>query len=268
MDILSSGGRTDTPVLQKTFWAGLVGLVAAVLLFVGGLDALQTAAITTALPFAVIMVLICVGLFRALRAERITHDPLAEIRSSLQALPGSAVRAARAVPSAASTLAGAYGSGRPADVDAEARHPSDWRQRLRQITAEPEPSYQQTVSGLEEAQSALRAFFDDTVVPAFEQLEAELENQQRTVSVERTDNAAQIVVFYGEAEEFRYAIEGHAREDAAFAFPKFQLERRPARAMAKVVLRSGRQPEHAVQNLSQQRIIDDFLQAYAKWMGW
>jgi choline/glycine/proline betaine transport protein len=48
------------------------GVVAAVLLIAGGLQALQTAAIASALPFSFVMVLVCYGLLRALQLER-TH---------------------------------------------------------------------------------------------------------------------------------------------------------------------------------------------------
>ena len=54
---------------QRIFWAVCAGLVAAVLLLAGGLQALQTAAIASALPFAVIMVFMCYGLLRALQTE-------------------------------------------------------------------------------------------------------------------------------------------------------------------------------------------------------
>ncbi len=71
IDLLTSGGNIDPPKIQRVFWALLEGAVAAVLLLAGagGLQALQTAAITTALPFSVIMLLACAGLVRALYAD-------------------------------------------------------------------------------------------------------------------------------------------------------------------------------------------------------
>ncbi|MFW5972967.1 MAG: BCCT family transporter, partial [Bacteroidota bacterium] len=64
IDIITSGGNPDPPVATRIFWALSEGGVAAVLLLAGGLSALQTAAITTGLPFAVIMVGICFALLR------------------------------------------------------------------------------------------------------------------------------------------------------------------------------------------------------------
>ena len=69
IDILTSGGDPEPPVGQRIFWALTEGAVAAVLLVAGGLLALQTAVITTALPFCVIMIFMCYSLRKALRAD-------------------------------------------------------------------------------------------------------------------------------------------------------------------------------------------------------
>ncbi len=70
IDMISSGGNPDPPRVQRVFWALMEGAVAAVLLLAGGLAALQTAAITTGLPFAVVLLLMCWSLLVALRRER------------------------------------------------------------------------------------------------------------------------------------------------------------------------------------------------------
>jgi choline/glycine/proline betaine transport protein len=66
---LTSGGIIKTPTRQRVFWAVIEGLVAATLLIGGGLVALKTAAITTALPFSLILVLIVYSLHRGLSQE-------------------------------------------------------------------------------------------------------------------------------------------------------------------------------------------------------
>jgi choline/glycine/proline betaine transport protein len=71
IDIITSGGEHDPPVAQRIFWAVTEGSVAAVLLVAGGLNALQTAAITMALPFTAVLLVICYGLAKGLRRERI-----------------------------------------------------------------------------------------------------------------------------------------------------------------------------------------------------
>ncbi|MED5550771.1 MAG: BCCT family transporter [Pseudomonadota bacterium] len=66
---LASGGSLNPPVSQRLFWALLEGVVAAVLLMVGGLGALQSATIAAALPFTLVIMLAFVGLFRAWSVE-------------------------------------------------------------------------------------------------------------------------------------------------------------------------------------------------------
>ena len=69
IDMITSGAAPNPPVWQRIFWAVCAGVVAAVLLLAGGLEALQTAALASALPFAVVMLFICYGLLRALQTE-------------------------------------------------------------------------------------------------------------------------------------------------------------------------------------------------------
>jgi len=69
IDSLASGGVINTPAWQRVFWAVLEGAVAAVLLLAGGLSALQTMTIASALPFAIIMLIAAVGMWRALVIE-------------------------------------------------------------------------------------------------------------------------------------------------------------------------------------------------------
>lgn len=77
VDMLTSGGTNeDTPVWQRIFWSVSEGCIAAALLLAGGLAALQTATIASALPFAIVMLLMCWGLSRALRLEVLKRDRL------------------------------------------------------------------------------------------------------------------------------------------------------------------------------------------------
>jgi choline/glycine/proline betaine transport protein len=69
IDHLTSGGKHDVPRTQRIFWAVTEGLVAAILLWGGGLEALQTAAITTGLPFAAILLLMCYTVYLGLDRE-------------------------------------------------------------------------------------------------------------------------------------------------------------------------------------------------------
>jgi choline/carnitine/betaine transport len=69
VDHLTSGGKLDSPKPQRVFWALMEGLIAGVLLIGGGLTALQTAAITTGLPFALVLLVMCGSLYVAFHEE-------------------------------------------------------------------------------------------------------------------------------------------------------------------------------------------------------
>ena len=76
--LVTAGGKLDVPQRQRMLWAVTVGVVAAALLLGGGLDALQTAAITTGLPFAVVILVLIYTLFQGLAHE---HAVLEEIET-------------------------------------------------------------------------------------------------------------------------------------------------------------------------------------------
>jgi len=64
-DMVTSGGHPHPPVAQRVFWAVSEGAVAATLLIVGGLAAIQQAAITMALPMTLLLAAACFGMVRA-----------------------------------------------------------------------------------------------------------------------------------------------------------------------------------------------------------
>jgi glycine betaine transporter len=67
--MMTSGGLQTPSALKKLTWGGTVSTTAAVLLFSGGLEALQRMAIAAALPFTVIMLLMCHNLLKGVRYE-------------------------------------------------------------------------------------------------------------------------------------------------------------------------------------------------------
>jgi len=136
IDSLASGGAAITPVWQRVFWASMEGLMAAVLLIAGGLKALQAMSITSALPFAIIMVLAAIGMWRALVIE-------GHRESSLKAYMHS-------------------------------RHPGNWKKRLSGMITFPNhqqayrfvgetayPAMQHVASALKEQDWPVNVFFDD-----------------------------------------------------------------------------------------------------------
>ncbi|MFP5315423.1 MAG: BCCT family transporter [Actinomycetes bacterium] len=69
VDMLASGGLTDPPKWSRVLWAALEGALAIALLLAGGLAALQTGSILTALPISVVIIGMCISLYKALNAE-------------------------------------------------------------------------------------------------------------------------------------------------------------------------------------------------------
>lgn len=70
VDSIASRGNPSSPVWQRLFWAVVLGITAGVLLLAGGLGALQAMTLVAALPVALIMLVLCYGLWRGLVADR------------------------------------------------------------------------------------------------------------------------------------------------------------------------------------------------------
>ncbi len=71
IDMLTAGGDTNPPKIQRLFWATMEGVIAAILLAAGGLGALQAAAIVAGLPFALVVFVMMYALLRGLSRDRL-----------------------------------------------------------------------------------------------------------------------------------------------------------------------------------------------------
>jgi BCCT family betaine/carnitine transporter len=72
IDSITAGGKIDAPVPQRIFWASVEGAIAAALLWIGGteaIQALQAGAISTGLPFTIVLLLMCLSLILGLKTE-------------------------------------------------------------------------------------------------------------------------------------------------------------------------------------------------------
>lgn len=69
IDTIAAGGKVNAPIPQRIFWASFEGLVAIALLLGGGLVALQAMAVSTGLPFAVVLLGASYSLIKGLLAE-------------------------------------------------------------------------------------------------------------------------------------------------------------------------------------------------------
>lgn len=69
LGMLSEGGTLNPSTKIKVIWGIIQSAVAAVLLYAGGLEVLQTASIAAALPLAIIMIIMCYSLLKGLKSE-------------------------------------------------------------------------------------------------------------------------------------------------------------------------------------------------------
>ncbi|SDO16592.1 betaine/carnitine transporter, BCCT family [Halomonas shengliensis] len=69
IDSITAGGKVDAPKPQRVFWALIEGALAIALLLGGGLAALQTAALTTGLPFTIVLLVGCYAIVKGLMSE-------------------------------------------------------------------------------------------------------------------------------------------------------------------------------------------------------
>ncbi|WP_329125244.1 BCCT family transporter [Streptomyces sp. NBC_01465] len=94
MGSLTSRGSLHPPTWLVVTWGILMAGVAAVLLVAGGLNSLQTATILVALPFVVVMLVLCWALVKELRedpgAGPARHQAMHGLRDAVKAMVGEA----------------------------------------------------------------------------------------------------------------------------------------------------------------------------------
>ncbi|MFD1259810.1 BCCT family transporter [Entomomonas asaccharolytica] len=74
VDMFCSDGKTDTPVWQSLFWAGMMAAVTIALMYADGISALQAAIIIGALPFSIALLAAIWGLIRGLHLDATRRD--------------------------------------------------------------------------------------------------------------------------------------------------------------------------------------------------
>lgn len=84
IDTLTSGGAEEPPVWQRIFWAITEGVVAAVLLLAGGLEALQTMTIASAFPMIFMIGFGSIGLLKALKEDHLLLSSVQNHTTSVQ----------------------------------------------------------------------------------------------------------------------------------------------------------------------------------------
>ena len=144
---LLPSSRSDASPGVRVFWAVATGLLTLGMLIVGGVPTLQNATIIMGLPFSVVMFLLMLGLYRAMRVERHRDEAF---RVTL--------------PSSLSVRTS--GEGRTTS--------RTWRQRLERATSFP-------------GRRAAASFIDDVCRPAVTEVAEELRARDVDVTVDESD---------------------------------------------------------------------------------
>lgn len=91
IDAIAAGGKTETTTLQRVFWCAFSGIVAAVLLLAGGLAALQSVTIASALPFVLVILALLWSLLAGMRADLAQHRANGLPASPMPAHPAAGI---------------------------------------------------------------------------------------------------------------------------------------------------------------------------------
>ena len=69
IDVIAAGGKVEAPTPQRVFWCTFEGLVAISLILGGGLVALQAMAVSTGLPFTLVLLVATFSTLKGLASE-------------------------------------------------------------------------------------------------------------------------------------------------------------------------------------------------------
>ncbi len=261
MNILSSGGNPNPPLLQKLFWSVLTGAAAAVLLLAGGLQALQTATLTAALPLSIVLLLIAWGLWTALRVDAAQEQQISRMPEPRLDWLARYLRERRQRE-------------RPVGEGPGLRAPGRWLQlwprpvRHWLIRRERFKDRARATEVLDEAEAELEQCMDEMVMPALKAVQAALAEEGHPVRAERTRQGARLCLVRDQQELPIYVVEGRLYQRPSFAFPALHgRPERPRRSTVHVTS-DGLAREWDVAHCDPETLYNDALRECRKWLAW
>ena len=213
VDMLCSHGSNDTPLWQRVYWAVGIGVVAAILLLAGGLNALQTMTIASALPFTIVLLLAIVGFIKSLRVEGFKQES----------------QLITAIPHSSNELN------------------DSWQMRLKNVIDFPN-------------KVNVNKFISQTVVPAFDLVAKELQENQINVEVSHEDGLS-FIVNHGEEQEFVYRVLARKYSQPDFFTETDENEQSYYRAEVHLV--EGGQ-DYDIMGWSRTAVINNIIDQYHK----
>ncbi|WP_432536522.1 choline BCCT transporter BetT [Kineococcus arenarius] len=228
--------NTDAGTGLRVFWALVTGLLTVGMLLVGGVTALQSATVVMGLPFTFVMLLVMVGLYKALRVEGLRDV------SRVSSLPGRL-------------------SGRSPGVP-ERRDGDSWRLRLGRAMGYP-------------SRDAAQRHLDEVVLPALREVAGEMRERGVDAEVGWTTDAfgdryAQLAADLGQVQPFCYRV--HRAELPVPVFARDDRrrsgdDREQAYSRLEVHLAEGGQG-YDVMGYTHSQLIDDVLDQYERHVEW
>ncbi|HNV40890.1 MAG TPA: choline BCCT transporter BetT [Ornithinibacter sp.] len=219
-------GSEDAAAWQRILWAAVTGLLTIAMLIVGGIVALQYATIIFGLPFAFVLVLVMLGLLKALRREGRRVDSGAHTMSAKLSARGS---------------------------DGDAQPASLWKTRLARLTNFVDRADAQT-------------HLDDVVRPALDDVAEELgrlgvdtEVTPDLVGPEGSEQPAVTLRTLSEDEPFIYRVV--LTEGPVPTYGGRMMQARDTHARLEVHLEAGGQ-DYDVMGYSRGQVIHDCLDNY------
>jgi choline/glycine/proline betaine transport protein len=218
--------RDDASNPVRIFWAVATGLLTAAMLLVGGIAALQNATIVMGLPFGFVMVLIMLGLYKALRVEAYREE------SRRHSLP-------------------ARFSGRSTTPEGDRAAALTWRQRLRRSMSFPD-------------REKATVFLSEVARPALTEVAEELRGHGVEAEVRESTNdeglpCVELVADVSEEAPFQYRVE--PREAPMPVYGDSSLRERDTYYRLDVHLLEGGQG-YDVMGYTHSQLIDDVLDQY------
>jgi choline/glycine/proline betaine transport protein len=221
--------RDDAPAWNRVFWAVTTGLLTLAMLIVGGITALQNATIIMGLPFGFVMVLLMLGLYKALRVEAHRED------SRRYSLPAQL----------SGRSAGSENGGGDRAVELT------WRQRLRRSMSFPD--YEKATE-----------FLSGVAYPALTEVAEELREHGVEAEVRNGENdlgfpCVELLADLGTESPFQYRVE--PREATMPVYGDSSLRDSDVYYQLNVHLQEGGQG-YDVMGYTHSQLIDDVLDQY------
>ncbi len=218
VDTIASRGHPRSPVWQRLFWAAVLGVTAVVLLIAGGLKALQALTLVAALPVALIMLVLCWGLWRGLVADT-THT-------------------ARDLAPATNFWSGAH-----------------WKHRLQQMVRDS-------------TEAEVRTYLGGTVLPAMQEVAAELGQQGVAAQVQglpQADETLRLIVPDADLRDFVYGVRVTRRPVATFAVRDAARDGEMPHVYEPITFFVDGREGYDIQYLRREEVIVDILRQYERY---